>query len=389
MAFDADQLVERATIATGLDDFGAPTWREGLDRLLDGLDHEACLNDIGVAMADSEVTGYLVNRLGIVEWRRTHPEVADIEVVRPIVIVGQPRTGTTILLDLLAQDPSNRAAVTWEVDHPCPPPTLADADDDPRIALSQGALDMADVLIPGFTDFHPIGAHLAQECVRITASEFRSVIFPTQYELPSYNRWILHEADIAPAYRWHRKFLQHLQSGHMADRWVLKSPAHLWHIPELLAEYPDAIVIQTHRDPLKVIASGSALAAHLRQMASDRHSIARAAQQYQDDIFCGLDRSLAAQRDGDFPEASFVDVQFTEFVNDPFVTIGRIYDELGIELTPDAEARMRGFLAGHPGDGGGGGTRYTWADTGLDADALRARAADYQEYFGVVSEPIR
>ena len=124
VVFDADELVERATVTTGLSDFGAATWREGLDRLVDGFEHEARLNDIGVAMADAEVSAYLTNRLGIIEWRRTHPEVADIEVVRPIVIVGQPRTGTTILLDLLAQDPSNRAALTWEVDHPCPPPTL-------------------------------------------------------------------------------------------------------------------------------------------------------------------------------------------------------------------------------------------------------------------------
>ena len=111
----------------------------------------------------------------------------------------------------------------------------------------------------------------------MTGSEFRSMIFTVQYEVPTYNRWLLDEADLAPAYRWHRLFLEHLQSGHMGERWLLKSPAHLWHLAALLAEYPDAVIIQTHRDPLKVIASVSALAVHLRRMASDSPSLPAAA----------------------------------------------------------------------------------------------------------------
>ncbi|MEY2437580.1 MAG: hypothetical protein QOF97_2416, partial [Acidimicrobiaceae bacterium] len=232
-------------------------------------------------------------------------------------------------------------------------------------------------------------ARLAQECVRITGGDFRSLIFPTQYHVPGYNRWLLHEADLSPAYRWHRLFLQHLQSGHAADRWLLKSPAHLWHLGALLGEYPDAIVIQTHRDPLKVIASVSALAAHLRQMTSDETSIAGAAAEYADDIVVGLDRSMAARDDGTLPAEQVIDVQFADFMADPFAAIATIYDQLGTELAPAAEQAMRTFLAGHPGDGGGGGSRYRWADTELDAAALRARAEPYQARFGVASEPVR
>jgi hypothetical protein len=387
--FERDQLVSTACETTGLDDLGPPTWQEGLDLLLDGFAAEADLNDIGVAMVEAEVVGYLTNRLAILEWRRTHPAIASGEIRRPIVIIGQPRTGTTILYDLLAQDPANRAPLSWEVDRPCPPPMPESYDTDPRIAEVQAVTDMAEVIIPGFTAFHPIGARLAQECVRMTAGDFRSMIFPIQYHLPTYNRWLLHEADLAPAYRWHRQYLQHLQSEHMADRWLLKSPAHLWHLGALMAEYPDAVVIQTHRDPLKVIASISALAAHLRRMASDNPTIAEAALQYADDIFVGLDRSMAARRDGTLAPDQVVDVQFTEFVADPFTTIAAIYDALGIELTADAEKRMRAFLDTHPGDGGGGGTRYTFADTGLDAGALRERSRPYEEHFGVRPEPVR
>jgi len=111
-----------------------------------------------------------------------------------------------------------------------------------------------------------------QECVRITGNDFRSMIFPTQYRVPSYARWLLHDADMAPAYRWHRRFLQVLQSRHRAERWVLKSPGHLWCLGALLAGYPNALLVQTHRDPLKVVASTASLLATLRKLASDETS---------------------------------------------------------------------------------------------------------------------
>jgi hypothetical protein len=386
--FDRRQLVDTAFERTGLDDLGEPTWEEGLDRVLVDLGRTARLNEVGVAMVETEMVDYLANRLGIMAWRASHPEVATGAITQPLVICGQPRTGTTILYDLLALDATHRAPLTWEVDHPCPPPTTATYETDPRIEQSQAMSDMADVLIPGFSSFHPMGARLAQECVRITASDFRSMIFPTQYEVPDYNRWLLHEADMAPAYRWHRVFLQHLQSEHHADRWLLKSPAHLWHLGALLAEYPDAVIIQTHRDPLKVVASVSALAAHLRRMASDTSSVAVAAGQYSEDIFVGLDRSMEARMDGTLPAGQVIDVQFEDFMADPFRVINGIYEQLGKAFSAEAEARMRGFLASHPGDGGGGGSRYSFADTGLDPDRLRKRALGYQEFFGVASEEV-
>ena len=248
---------------------------------------------------------------------------------------------------------------------------------------------MPDLIIPGFTDFHPMGATLAQECVRMTGSDFRSMMFPLQYDIPDYDRWLLHEADMAPTYRWHRIFLQHLQSRHAGDRWLLKSPCHLWHLGALLDEYPDALVIQTHRDPVTVISSVSALAALLRRMASDEGSVATAASEYAEDILVGLDRSVAARIDGTLPAQQVVDVQFGEFMADPFRTIGAVYDALGLEFTADAESRMRAFLDTHPGDGGGGGSRYTFADTRLDVDELRERSRAYQEFFDVPSEPVR
>lgn len=390
--FDRERLVTSAMEATGSDDaalLGDDGWQAGLDLLLDDLVHEARLTDLGTEIALGELVHYLSTRLRVHEWRRDHPELATQPIERPIVIVGQPRTGTTILYDLLAQDPQLRAPLTWEVDAPVPPPDPATYETDPRIAESQATLDMVDLVLPGFTDFHPLGAQLAQECVRITGGEFKSMIFPTQYRVPNYNTWLLHDADLASAYRYHRRFLQHLQALQPPQSWLLKSPAHLWHLGALVGEYPDVTVIQTHRDPLKVIASVSALVAHLRMLASDDTSVPDAASTYSDDILLGLERCIEARDAGTIAPEREIDVHFTEFLADPLGIIEGIYDRLDRELTPEAEARMRTFLATHPGDGGGGGTRYAWANTGLDADEVRERARPYQERFGVASEPVR
>ncbi len=386
-ALDVDRLAAEAQQATGLDDFGDPSWREGLERLTTALRDEAHLSELGVQIAASEIVMYLSNRLSVTEWHRAHPEIAAVDVTPPIVIIGQGRTGTTILHDLLAQDPAHRVPLTWEVDRPCPPPESATYDTDPRIEEIQTRLDGTELLIPGFKAMHPLGARLAQECVRITGAEFRSLIFPTQYRVPSYARWVLQDADMAPAYRWHRKFLQLLQSRHPARRWVLKSPGHLWCLGELLAEYPNALLVQTHRDPLRIIASLSSLVALLRRLASDDTSVPGAATEWAEYIVDGLDRSVAARREGTVPASRVVDVHFDGFMADPFATIRRIYERLGLELSAHAEARMRAFLAANPSDKHGR-HGYTFADTRLDAGAWRERARPYQEYFDVRSETV-
>ena len=380
-----DVLADRATAATGLDDFGGDTWREALDRLLDSLVHEARLSELGSAVVADELAGYLTSRLEVVAERTRHPEIAEAPVEPPIVIIGQGRTGTTILYDLLAQDPATRVPLTWEVERPSPPPEAATYDTDPRIDEVDARLAGIDLVLPEFRSMHPMGARLAQECVRMTALEFRSFIFPTQYRVPSYARWLLDEADLAPAYRWHRTFLQHLQCRHPVRRWLVKSPGHIWHLGALLAEYPDAQLVQTHRDPLRIIASLGSLVPTLRSLASDDVSAPDAAAEFADYIVEGLDRSVTAREDGTVPAEQVVDTQFADFMADPLGTVRTIYDRFGLELTPEAERRMRAFMDSHPADRHGG-HRYTFAATGLDAADLRERTSSYQSYFGVSSE---
>jgi Sulfotransferase family len=384
--FDPERLIATACEETGSDDFGDDGWQPGLQRLADGLVNEARLSAIGVEIAYLDMMRALKNRLDVIAWRKAHPEIAEQPITAPIVIIGQPRSGTTILYDLLAQDPDLRAPLTWEVDAPCPVPQPETYHTDPRIALTQASIELSEQIVPGFLAFHPMGALVGQECVRITASEFTSMIFPVQYRLPSYSRWLLYEADHAGAYRFHRIFLQHLQSG-VRGQWLLKSPAHLWQLDTLLAEYPDAVIVQTHRDPLNVISSIAALSHHLRRMGSDESNIAECAAQSYEEIAVGLERGMALRDSDAVPNGRVIDVLFTDFVKDPWSTINDIYQKLGRELRPEAAQRMRDFLAAHPGDGGG--ARYTWSDTGLDAAEVRDRVSAYQERYSVPTERLR
>ena len=383
----AERAAEQAAEQTGLADLGDDSWQEGLGHLVDALRDEAALNELGAALVGGELVGYLADRMRIVAYRAAHPEIVGVDVVPPIVIVGQGRTGTTILHELLAMDPASRVPLTWEVDHPVPPPETATYETDPRIAEVDATLAGVDLVLPDFRQMHPMGAQLPQECVRITASDFRSMIFPTQYRVPSYAQWLLHEADMAPAYRWHRMFLEHLQSRHPARRWVLKSPGHVWSLDALLAEYPNALLVQTHRDPLRIVASLSSLVARLRTLGSDDATIPGVAADFAENILEGLDRSVTARENGTVASDRVVDVQFRGFMTDPFATIHEIYEKLGLELQPEAEQRMRAFFAANPSDKHGAHT-YTFADTGLDEGEWRERARRYQDYFDVPSESL-
>lgn len=384
--FAPERLIATACEQSGNDDFGADGWQHGLELVADGLVNEARLSVIGVEIAHLDLIRALKNRLDIIAWRKQNPEIATKGINAPIVIVGQPRTGTTILYDLLAQDPDLRAPLTWEVDAPCPVPQPETYHDDPRIAITQASLELSEQIIPGFLKFHPMGALVGQECVRITASEFTSMIFSVQYRLPSYYRWLLHDADHAGAYRFHRIFLQHLQSG-VPGQWLLKSPAHLWQLDALLTEYPDALIVQTHRDPLNVISSIAALTHHLRRMGSDESDIAECAAQSYEEIAVGLEREMALRDSGKVQTDRVIDVLYSDFVSDPWTTIRGVYQKLGRQLRPDTEQRMRDFLTAHPGDGGRG--RYTWSDTGLNADEVRERVRRYQERYAVPIEQLR
>ena len=381
---DEATLLDRARRLTGLSDFGDPFFREPLRVLLDSFATEAELTMLGRVIARTDVVRLLENRLRMTDVLNHHPEIAAGEIVQPIVIVGLPRTGTTILHELMAQDPANRVPMTWEVMHPWPPPERETYETDPRIALVERHFSGVDRLIPGFKAMHPMGAELPQECVALTAHDFASMLFSTTHWVPSYHAW-LDRADLRWVYAAHRRQLQYLQWRCSAERWVLKSPGHLWALDGLLAIYPDARIVQTHRDPLKVIASLANLVALLRSMSSNAIDRAAIGAEWTARLADGMQRSIEVRDHLPEGTAPIFDMHFGEFIRDEIGMVRRIYEHFGLVLSLDAEERMRHFLAANPRDKHGA-HRYRLEDAGLDAATERERYRAYQERFGVASE---
>ena len=387
LSLQPEALLAAARRSTSLDDFGDPRFREGLEVLTRALEEEAGLSTLGRILTRADLVMSLENRLRLQDWRARHPEIAEETVERPIVIIGMARTGTTILHNLLARDRRNRVPLTWEVDRAFPPPEAATRDDDPRIAEVDARLSRVDELIPNFKKMHPMGALHPQECVRILSNEMASMIFELSYNVPSYREWLHHEADLRPAYRGHRRMLQHLQWRH-PGRWVLKSPCHLWHLDAVLHEYPDALFIQTHRDPLSILSSLVSLATTLRAMYGTRVSPKMLGREWSELNAEALDASVDARESGVVSPERVIDIQFRELVTDPVRTVGRIYDFVGIQMIPEAAAAIQGYWDANPADKHGK-HEHRFSETGLDLEEQRARVRRYQDYFDVPSETQR
>src|SRR6185503_10133496 len=231
---DEAALIAEATRRTGFDDFGDERFREPLRLLLDAFEREAALTLLGRMMVRTDVLRLLENRLRMTAEHRRHPEIERGPVTAPLFIMGLPRTGTSILHELLAQDPEGRVPMSWEVQHPWPPPEAATYDTDPRIAEVDAHLAGVDRILPDFKKIHPMGARLPQECVALTAHDFATIMNHTTHRVPTYQRW-LDTTDLRWVYASHRRQLQYLQWKVPAQRWVLKSPGHLWALDALIA----------------------------------------------------------------------------------------------------------------------------------------------------------
>jgi len=384
LELDQEQLLSAAQKATGYRDFGGDDFQVGMRHLLDSLDGEAELNIIGRLTARATLKNALENRLQLQAHRCEHPEVAEQEIRRPIFILGLPRTGTTILFNLLAEDPNNRAPLTWEVEKPCPPPEASSYTSDPRIAAMQKQLGRLSQMAPTLYAIHEFGAELPQECVAITGHEFRSVQFHIMFNVPAYQGWLDRQSYLPPLH-FHRRFLQHLQSRHALERWVLKTPGHLDAIEELLEVYPDACIVHTHRDPIEVMPSLASLSYALRAMGSDvvdPHLVGR-----QQSELWGRHLRSAVEARGRLQARNdqFLDVHFEDIARDPVEVIGKIYRHFEIPFEDEARQRMNAFVAANP-RGKHGTHRYCLDDFGLDREKERVRFADYCERFAIATK---
>ncbi len=384
---DADSLLRAARRRTGLEDFGDEAFLEPMRLLLHSYENEAHLSFAGRLAARSHTLQLLGNRLRLVAERKRSPGIAEQRIKAPWFIIGLPRTGTTLLFGLLAQDPANRLPLTWEVMMPCPAPERASYETDPRIRRTARLLRWVDRLTPQFKLIHPIGAQLPQECIAITTHAFTSIEFHTTHDVPTYQAW-LEQQDCRAAYRFHSEFLQHLQYRCPGEQWVLKAPGHLFALDALLDTYPDARIIQTHRDPLKVAASIASLTVVLRSAFSDEVDRRHTAADWSRLWALALNHTLRTRTHRALDTGQILDIHFPDLVRDPIATVKSLYRHFGRSLDAEAEARMRRFLSANPNNRHGT-HRYSLSEFGLDPERERARYQAYTAHFGIRPEAAR
>ena len=369
--------IHRARKQTGMTDFGDESFRVGLERLCQSLNEEASLSQIGRLAAYYNVVDSLCLRLRIVDYRKARPEIARETVKPPVIILGLPRTGTTILFELLAQDPAHRSPASWEVMKPIPPAREATYHSDKRIKPVEFLLSLAEKLSPGLKSVHALGAQLPQECVYILASNFVSEQFGFMYHLPAYRDWAL-EQDMTAAYRWHASVLQHMQVDFKRERWVLKTPPHMAYLQYLLAQYPDASLVWTHREPLTAVTSFASLISTLHGGYSDEVNPTIIGQYEARHFSKMLERGMTQRERLD--TGQFFDVGFEEICRDPMVVVKSIYDFFGFFLSPEAEHRMCRYLEVRPRHLFGE-HKYDQRDFGFSSESCHDLFSDYRRQY--------
>jgi hypothetical protein len=377
----ADVLLDTAITSCGVSDFGGDSWRVGFEQLCAALIDDADLHAVGAALVRSELLRTLMNRLRIVAGEPAGPIAA--EVLEPWFVCGTARSGTSILHELLALDPSVRAPRAWEVMYSTPVPEVGNTAPDTRVSRADREVKYWEAIAPEYLTMHENGGALPQECIFITAHEFASEHWSGVHDVPSYNKW-LRRADLTPAYLWHRRHLQWLQAGRNTQ-WALKAPSHLSALPALFSVYPDAWIIQTHRDPMRTVPSTISLMATLRWMRSDHVDVRRLATTMATGVASLFDWVTAMRSDGTLRADRFIDVRYAELMRDPVSTLRGVYQRIGHEFTDQHALAITRYLASKP-KSKHGTHRYALADFDLEETELAERYRGYCETFAIERE---
>jgi hypothetical protein len=378
-------LMEAAAAQTGLDDFGSLDFVERLDVLCRALIEEAGISPAGRMAQHSLLTGLLRNRLLIEDRVRRHPEILDVPIEAPIVICGLPRTGTTHLHNLMSSDPALRSLPYWESLEPLLSESErpAPGEPDPRRARTEQALWMVDAAMPYFKRMHEMTVDHVHEEIQLLAIDFSTMLFETIAPMPSWRDYYLSH-DQRSSYAYLLRILKVLQAERGSGRWVLKSPQHLEQFPALLATFPDATFVVTHRDPVSVTTSMVTMLAYGARMSRD-HVDVDGLSRYWADRLEGMLASCVKDRDILPPDRS-IDVRFHDFMADDMAMVSRIYDLAQQPLAAGAVEAMDRFMADHP-RGRHGTVVYDLAALGLDPDERRQALRFYSDRFGLAEEP--
>lgn len=370
-------LMELAERSTGLSDWGEHQgFRIGLRVLLQSLDDLELPEQVRQTLL-TMWQGNLEKRLRLLDHRKKNPAIAAEHIGNPLAVIGLPRTGTTVLVDILALDPNARAPLSWETTLPWPPPTREGWSVDPRIEVAREAMHQMELANPEMAAQHTSGPLLPQECHAFLTMEFWSPNFWAQMSLPRYERWLTHSHPDQP-YKFHRMMLQHMQHHGPTGRWVLKSPGHQFDIPALLQEYPGAMLVHTHRDPVKITASNCSLVAAVRRIPRHdpaRHAVGRS----NVDLWSqAIERGMAARLDPAV-DARTYDMSNSELNADPIGAVRRLYKHFDLPFTDEYESRLQHWVDNPTQPPAG--KKYSLEEHGLTEDDVKNAYANYRSRF--------
>jgi hypothetical protein len=367
-----DELLDAARAETGLDDFGDDSFREGLEILTGALRTEARLSARGDAALQRMITGKLAQRLQVEDWYKRHPEIDDEPMRRPLFGMGLPRTGSTALSVLLALDPGIRYLAAWQAERPCPPPSTVTGPDE-RLGIAQAEERERLAHSPRHAKLVPGSPTGPMECLSLLAMDFKSAVFNGLARIPSYTRWLLHDADHRSAFEYEKRVLKLLQWGYPALPWRLKSPSHVQHAQVIAEVFPEARFVMTHRDPADVMASVCDLFADVYSRFTDDIDYDWIGTSNVAEWTTGMRRVLEFRDAGH--DDRFFDIDFRAMHADPVGEIRRLYDWLGEPVSDEFATSMREWWEAsgekepnaHP----------DLAMFGLDLDEVRPLFADY------------
>lgn len=388
VSLDPAELLDIATSATGLADLGEnewPGWTETYERQLASIESESRLHLLGRVLTRSEVLRVLATWLQLQRLWQTTPEISAAPIIQPVFVVGPPRTGTTILLELLALDPQLRAPLAYEALYPL----ASQGDVRQRLRLAESEQELWADIHPPFMMMHELASGLPCECVHFLMYDFSGPYWGMIYDTPSFMGWQLeHLETLERVYRLHRRMLQtfqHESPDPTPKRWLLKSPFHVSTLPALFAEYPDARVIHTHRDPQKFLPSLVSILSAVRFMRSDAVDVAALAAAMEVTYKMFLEGTIQARHDGQIPESQIIDSHFTELMSDPVTALRGIYDQLQLEWPDDHDQVIKTYLVNKPKDKHGVHV-YSLPDVGLDRESVRNSFERYINHYGIATE---
>jgi len=373
VTFSADELEDGARAATGLDDFGSPYYREGLERTVEALNTEADLNDIGQVIQHATISNALIQRLKVEDTYALHPEIDEEVVGGPVFVIGLPRTGTTALSQLVAADPQFRSLRMWESQAPTPPPEAATQHTDPRIAQAEAGLEMLYDMFPLMKTLYNSEAKAATECQDLMGMSFRTFHFDGAVRVPGYLAWLM-DCDMRETYTFHRRVLKLLQWHCPPVLWHLKTPVHMFALDALVDAYPNAKFMWSHRDPAKVMGSVCSLIRYVRSWSSDRDDPRELGAEQLDSWAEATRRAMDFRRR--VSDDRFADVAFADLQTNPVRTLEAVYQTLGLTFTDTTARSVEQWALKHR-PGSRGEHNYDLADYGLTPEGVRKRFVEY------------